>query len=62
MLRKQHSKEKPKSRRVQFVGIVADSAALGVTRVHLWLVLTGRRESQPLLARYAALKRPRLAA
>ena len=31
--------------------------SLDVTRVHLWAVLTGRRESKPLLARYDELKK-----
>ncbi len=39
------------------IGMVADSAALGVSRFHLWAVLTRRRESKPLLARYRDLKR-----
>lgn len=43
--------------RTEIPGIVADARALGVSRVHLWMVLNGRRESAPLLARYAALKR-----
>jgi len=38
-------------------GITLDAEALGVTRTHLYLVLTGNRESKPLLKRYRALKR-----
>jgi len=37
-------------------GICADAEALGVTRIHLWCVLKGRRESASLKRRYAALK------
>jgi hypothetical protein len=37
-------------------GICADAEALGVTRMHLWAVLHGHRESKPLLSRYQALK------
>jgi hypothetical protein len=37
-------------------GITADAKALGVTREHLYLVLRGERESNPLKARYLALK------
>lgn len=44
----------------RFKGICADAIALNVTRVHLWKVLTGRRESKPLLARYRNWKRRQL--
>ena len=37
-------------------GIVSDARRLGVSRMHLWAVLTGRRRSPELAARYAALK------
>lgn len=49
---------KPKSAwaRKRHVGMVADACALKVSRFHLWAVLTNRRESKPLLARYRALK------
>lgn len=36
------------------IGLAA--AALGVDRSHLWRVLTGRRRSRSLSARYAAWK------
>ena len=36
-------------------GITAHAAALGCTRPHLWMVLTGRRQSKSLTARYDAL-------
>ncbi len=42
--------------RGRFPGIGADAAKLGVSRVHLWLVLTGRRTSHSLRSRYHALK------
>ena len=38
-------------------GITRDAKELGVTRQHLWAVVTHRRESKPLLGRYRALKR-----
>lgn len=40
---------------VRFPGICAAARELGVTRVHLYLVLTGQRESRNLTARYRAL-------
>ncbi len=40
----------------EFPGIVEDAKALGVSRTHLWRVLTGQRESARLLARYQHLK------
>ncbi len=36
-------------------GICLAAATLGVSRVHLWKVLTGRRTSERLKARYDAL-------
>ena len=42
---------------VKFPGICADAVTLGVSRVHLWLVLTGARKSLILTKRYLALKR-----
>lgn len=56
MLRVTRSKIKPKAVRVKYVGIVADARSLGVRREHLWQVLTGRRRSKSLLARYRQLK------
>lgn len=47
--------------KTEITGIVADARALGVSRMHLWAVLNGRRESEPLLARYASLRRGRMA-
>lgn len=37
-------------------GICADARRLGVSRMHLWAVLTGRRESEPLMRRYRAFR------
>ena len=45
--------EAKKKRAVRFPGIVAHARALGVTRVHLWFVLTGERRS-PRIEAYAA--------
>ena len=39
-----------------FPGIIKDAAALEVHRIHLYLVLSGKRQSHRLLARYRALK------
>ncbi len=38
--------------KVRFPGITEDAAALGVTRPHLWMVLTGARVSKRLTTRY----------
>jgi hypothetical protein len=43
-------------RRPRFPGIVEDARRLGVSRVHLYLVLIGDRQSPTLLARYQRLK------
>jgi len=56
MLRQRSTKTKTKRGPTKYPGIVRDATELGVTRVHLWRVLEGQRESDPLLARYAALK------
>lgn len=37
-------------------GIVRDSRRLGVSRYHLWAVLSGRRESPGLVTRYRMLR------
>lgn len=48
---------KPKGKRkVRFPGICEDAQELGVTRVHLWMVLTGDRKSKRLMQRYRDLK------
>ena len=38
-------------------GITTHAKQLGVHRIHLWLVLTGRRQSRSLIKRYRALKK-----
>jgi hypothetical protein len=43
-------------KRSRFTGICADAHALGVSREHLFRVLTGERESRSLLRRYLELK------
>ena len=43
-------------RAADITGICRDAQRLGVTRVHLYLVLKGRRHSARLMNRYAALK------
>lgn len=50
-----HAKPKPQGR-VKFPGIGRSAERLGVSRVHLYLVLSGRRPSRRLLARYNQLK------
>ena len=46
------------SLKARYPGITHAATELGVTRTHLWAVLSGRRESKPLLARWHAwLKR-----
>lgn len=42
--------------RVKYSGIVADARRLGCSRIHLYLVLTGRRTSHSLRKRYQQLK------
>jgi hypothetical protein len=56
MLRATVPKHKRNRTRVKYGNIVADAAALRVSRVTLWRVLSGRWSSKSLLARYAALK------
>lgn len=41
---------------VRFPGITEDAKNLGVTRPHLWMVLTGARVSAKLTRRYRELK------
>ena len=48
-------KAKPRSGKALFPGITADAKALGVTRPHLYLVLTGKRTSARLTAAYRKL-------
>ena len=44
-----------KNRRTKFHGITEHAKALGVSRLHLWMVLQGRRPSRRLMERYQAL-------
>lgn len=44
--------------RVRFPGIIRDAKRLNVSRIHLYLVLTGQRTSHRLLRRYQALNKP----
>lgn len=46
----------------KFKGISADAQTLGVTRCHLWYVLTGARPSPKLLAAYEALQKAKRSA
>lgn len=48
-------RRKSTKKRLRFPGIVAAAAFLGVTRVHLYRVLTKERRSPELLKRYRAL-------
>jgi len=49
-------KAKTKKRAQRFRGIGRHAEQLGVRREHLWMVLTGRRESRSLMVRYAAMR------
>lgn len=49
-------------RKVVFPRISQEARELGVSRIHLWLVLTGKRVSHRLAARYANLQRKARAA
>ena len=50
-------KPHPRSLPPRFPGIVESARALGVSRDHLFKVLTGKRSSASLLERYRALQR-----
>lgn len=54
--RKAKASRKRRKRPIRFPGIVAAAQALGVSRVHLYLVLSGRRKSARLLERYEEWK------
>lgn len=56
MLRATMRKSKLKKAR-RFVGICAHAERLGVHRIHLYLVLSGKRESRSLLRRYGAMQK-----
>lgn len=47
----------PKKSRVKYPRIGEHARILGVSRPHLWQVLTGRRHSRSLLQRYRTLTR-----
>jgi len=55
--RKREAKSPLPNRTIRYPSIGADAKKLGVHRVHLWQVLTGRRQSKSLLRRYHTLKR-----
>jgi hypothetical protein len=46
-----------RNKRVRYAGISKHAQELGVSRIHLWYVLEGRRESRRLKERYHALIR-----
>jgi hypothetical protein len=52
-------KPAPTKKLVRFPGIVSDAQRLGVHRIHLYLVLTGQRQSRRLMERYRALRKGR---
>lgn len=57
MLRETRANAKGKARRrVRFAGIGKAAETLEVSRIHLYLVLSGKRTSHRLLARYQQLK------
>jgi 16S rRNA U1498 N3-methylase RsmE len=56
MLREHRRKSSKKRGPTRYPGIVRHASQLGVSRIHLWYVLTGQRDSKPLLRRYHELK------
>ncbi len=60
MLRKQTGKVSRKRGPNKYRGIVRDATDLGVSRIHLWFVLTGQRRSAGLLARYWDLQKTKI--
>ena len=48
-------KTKPRSGQARFPGIAGDARTLGVSRTHLYLVLTGARKSARLMTAYRKL-------
>ena len=54
MVKKKRQCGRPAGSKNRFHGIVAAADDLGVTVNHLWKVLSGRRESEPLLERVRA--------
>jgi len=51
-------KSRVRNNRIKHPGIIEHAKLLGVHRIHLWLVLEGKRESRRLLARYRHAKMP----
>ncbi len=51
------TKARRKVKRTRYPNICEQAKALGVHRVHLYMVLSGRRESRRLMARYHDLTR-----
>jgi hypothetical protein len=51
------NKKSEQKRNVRFPGICAAAKALGVTREHLYRVLTGERHSASLSRRYHSLQK-----
>jgi len=49
------------NKRTKFPGITQDAKTLGCNRIHLYLVLDGRRESKSLTRRYKELKKQQAA-
>lgn len=45
-----------RSQRIKYPGISEHARRLGVSRLHLWMVLQGRRESRRLMERYRRLE------
>ncbi len=46
-----------RTNRIRYYGIVRHARQLGVSQPHLWMVLTGKRPSRSLMARYRELVR-----
>lgn len=52
---KHTNKPKPRSGPAKYPGIAGDARTLGVSRTHLYLVLTGKRTSARLMQLYRKL-------
>lgn len=55
MKRATRKPQRPRRGETRFPGIKRHAEELGVTRPHLWQVLTGSRSSASLLSKYKAL-------
>jgi hypothetical protein len=55
-MKKTSDKVKTEKTRTRFPGITEDAKKLGVNRVTLWRVATGRWKSRSLMRRYRQLK------